>query len=394
MAKICLYFQVHQPYRLLEYNFFQIGKHIDYFNQDLNNLVLDKVANHCYLPANEMFMNLFSENKDKLKLNFALSGTALSQFKDSKPEVLSSFKNLFSNPGIEILGETYYHSLSSLFRTDEFEYQVRLHKNFVFELFNKKTVTFRNTELLFKNSISNTVKNLGFDTIITEGVERVLPNKIGNILLKSKDSKVPIFTRNCSLSDDIAFRFLDSNSIDYPLTAKKIITKIKKQSKNSDYIFIGMDYETIGEHFKKEEGIFDFWNDFITQLANDKEIEFCNFSDFNIENVDTPIFDSTDVISWADTEKDASAWMGNSMQYEALRKIYDLQKAVYETGNQKYFDIWRLLQTSDHFYYMSTKRQSDGEVHSYFSPFNTPYDAYVYYMNIVSDFEILLKKKS
>lgn len=393
MAKICLYFQVHQPYRLLEYNFFQIGKHLSYINDGLNKIVIDKVANNCYLPANEMFAALMVKSKGKLKLNFAVSGTALSQFKSYQPEVLQSFQKLFSNNGVEILSETYYHSLASMFRTDEFEYQIKLHQNLIFELFGKKSTTFRNTELLYKNTFSTVLKNAGFNKIITEGVDRVLPNKNGNILLKSKDSNSQIFCRNYILSDDIAFRFLDPTAADYPITAKKMIAKIKKQSKVADYVFIGMDYETIGEHFKSEEGIFEFWNDFITQLVADKEIEFCNFSDFDFEPNNCQTLDSPDLISWADTEKDASAWMGNSLQYEALRKIYDLQKAVFEANNEAYFETWRLLQTSDHFYYMSTKRQSDGEVHSYFSPFNTPYDAYVYYMNIVSDFEILLKKK-
>lgn len=393
MTKVCLYFQIHQPYRLCEYNFFQIGKHLPYFNDYLNNLVLDKVSSNCYLPTNELFSNLIQKYNSKIKLNFAISGTVISQFEKNQPETLLSFQNLFKNPNIELISETFYHSLASVFKIDEFEFQIKKHQSKIEEVFNKKTTTFRNTELIFKNSLVEPLKNMGFTSILTEGVSRINSNFKNNTFLKSKNDNLKIHCRNYPLSDDIAFRFADPTHIDFPITAEKMIQKIKKQSVHSDYIFIGMDYETIGEHFKKEEGIFDFWEKFLTLIAKDKEIELCNFNEinFNISNAEEVSFD--DFISWADTEKDISAWMGNSLQYEALRKIYELQKVVFESNNESFFEIWRNLQTSDHFYYMSTKHQNDGEVHSYFSPFNTPYDAYVYFMNIISDFELLLQKK-
>lgn len=393
MAKICLYFQLHQPFRLNEYNFFQIGKHNSYFNDEFNKEILNKISADCYLKTNNLLLNLIERYGNKVQINFGISGSIVSQFEEFNSAVIESFKELAKTGAIDFLSETYYHSLASIYNQEEFEFQVAKHATKIESLFEIKPTIFRNTELIYRNDIAQNIANLGYKAILTEGVERKLNKNHANQIFKS-NCDLPIFLRNYNLSDDIAFRFSDPKAELFPITAEKIIKKIKKSCNPNDILTIGMDYETFGEHFKINTKIFEFLETFISLIAEDSELELAKFKSIDIENrINKNLFESDEIISWADTEKDGSAWQGNSMQYEALSKIYEINLILKHIKNPDTIEIWRKLQTSDHFYYMSTKYFSDGDVHSYFSHYKTPYDAYINYMNVLSDFEILIKKQ-
>lgn len=393
MAKICLYFQLHQPYRLNEYTFFQIGKHNSYFNEEFNFAILNKIAANCYLKTNELLLKLIEKYGSKIQLNFGLSGTVISQFENYNPEVIDSFKKLAKTGCVDFLSETYFHSLASLYNFEEFEFQVKIHAEKIESLFDIKPTVFRNTELIFRNDIAEKIYNLGFKAVLTEGVERKINQNSVNQIFQTNQF-LPVFLRNYNLSDDIAFRFSDPKSELFPITAAKIIKKIKTKLLPTEIITIGLDYETFGEHFDDNTTIFEFLESFISTVVEDNALQLFTFKAIDFEQyIEKPFFNSDEIISWADTEKDGSAWLGNSMQYEALSKIYELNTLIKHIKNPEIVEIWRKLQISDHFYYMSTKYFSDGDVHSYFSHYKTPYDAYINYMNILSDFEILVKKE-
>jgi len=391
MAPICLYFQVHQPNRIKDYTFFDIGKVHYYENDQLNIEVLNKVSDKCYLPANKMFLDLIQKTKGAFKITFSFSGVVLEQLQNHRPDVLASFQALVETGCVEILSETYYHSLAYFFSKNEFKRQVKLHKKKVQELFNYNPKVFRNTELIYSNEIANFAESMGFKGILTEGVDTVLKGRSSNYLYQSPNtSKIKTFARNFSLSDDIGFRFSNKSWNEYPLSASKYADWLSNEQ--GDIINVFMDYESIGEHQWKDTGIFDFfWN--MPQAVIGKGIRFITPSEA-VNKIETRgMFDAHNSISWADQERDLSAWLQNSMQIEALNKIYSLEKSVNSAKNKYMLDRWSKLQTSDLFYYMCTKGASDGMVHNYFSPYNSPYDAYIYFMNILSDLEISLKQK-
>ena len=389
---ICFYFQVHQPLRLLEYSFFQIGKNHFYENTSLNNSILDKIVDKCYLKTNNILLTLINKYQGKFKITFSISGIALEQFQKHRPEVIESFRALADTNCVEFLSETYYHSLSFLYDKVEFQEQVKKHDDLIQELFGQKPQIFRNTELIFNNELALYIENMGYTGILSEGVDRILKGRKPDHLYKASGSEIKCILRDYELSDDIAFRFSDKSFKDYPITAEKFVNKIISNRENAQTVNIFLDYETFGEHQSEENGIFKLLEEIPKKLLERTDIEFKTPSQLVIELPATDIYDASDYISWADTERDLSAWLSNSMQYEALGKIYELKSLVDETKNPEIKESWSKLQTSDHFYYMCTKYWADGDVHKYFSPFNSPYDAYIYYMNIISDLEITLKK--
>jgi alpha-amylase len=388
---VCLYFQVHQPLRLLEYSFFQIGKNHFYENTELNEKILNKISDNCYLPANKILLKLIKNHPSKFKVTFSLSGIVLEQFKIYRPDVLKSFQELAATGCVEFLAETYYHSLSFLYNQEEFDYQVFKHKNIIREYFDLPTKVFRNTELIYNNELAKHIEKLGFKGILTEGVSRLLKNLTPNKVFNAKDTNLGVLLRNHQLSDEISFKFSDKKSKEYPVTPKKFVAKIEKLHQSYNLVNLFMDYETFGEHHHEETGILKFLEKFPDELI-EKGINFETPTEILSKQQPVKVFDTQDFISWADTERDLSAWLSNSMQYETLKKIYEMGAEVLASKNEELIHTWRKLQTSDHFYYMCTKYLADGDVHQYFSPYNSPYDAYIFYMNVLSDFEILLKK--
>ena len=390
--QICLYFQAHQPNRLKQYTFFDIGHDHFYENDAMNKDILFKVAEKCYLPANHMLFHAIQRHKGKLKVCYSLSGTLIEQLEYFHPRVLGTFKRLADTGCVEFLAETYYHSLSAVYSHEEFAAQVKKHEDKIYEHFGVRPKVLRNTELIYNNDLAAFAETMGYKAILAEGTDRHLKGRHPNQLFKAPNAEnIKVLLKNYKLSDDIAFRFQNQHWSEYPLTSQKFTRWVKEE--RGDCVNLFMDYETIGEHHWHGSGIFDFWNGFIDNfIAEGGSFKTC--SELLLRKKAKQTYDvHQEFISWADTERDLSAWNQNNMQNEALDKVYGLEKYLKECDDKDLWHIWRKLQTSDHFYYMSTKHANDGAVHSYFSPYSSPYDAYIYFMNALTDLEITLEKK-
>jgi len=387
MRTICFYFQVHQPLRLRTYRFFDIGEDHYYYNDYLNKSILKKVAKKSYLPTNKLMLDLINKMDGKFKIAYSLSGTVIEQFEKYAPEVLDSFKALAATGKVEFLAETYSHSLVSLTNEDEFRWQVEKHSNKIEELFGQRPTVFRNTELIYSDSIGEKVANMGFKAMLTEGAKHILGWKSPNYLyFNPNNNKLKLLLRNYKLSDDIAFRFSNQRWDEWPLTSEKFTDWLKQLPKNEEIINLFMDYETFGEHQWKETGIFDFMEKLPEMILSKTKYTFSTPSEV-VENLQpvAPLHVPYP-ISWADEERDLTAWVGNELQDDAFDSLYKIRDLVLQCKDTELEKDWLNLQTSDHFYYMCTKFFSDGDVHSYFNPFDSPYDAYVNYMNVLSDF--------
>lgn len=389
MRTICLYFQVHQPFRFRRYRFFDIGNDHYYYDDYSNESILNKVAGKCYLPANELMLDLLNKYKGKFKVAYSISGIALEQFRLYAPEVLDSFKRLAETGQVEFLSETFAHSLSSLKSPAEFKRQVSAHKELIKEHFGVEPTVFRNTELIYSDEIGAMVADMGFKAMLTEGAKHVLGWKSPNFLYcNAIKPKLKLLLKNFKLSDDIAFRFSNKGWPEYPLTSEKYVSWLNQVPENEEVVNLFMDYETFGEHQWEETGIFDFLRALPEMVFRDSSFTFSTPSEVAkklqvVSEVNVP-----NPISWADEERDLTAWLGNEMQQEAFSKLYSLEEMVSSTEDDSLKQDFAYLQVSDHFYYMSTKFFSDGEVHSYFNPYDTPYEAFINYMNVLSDFEI------
>jgi len=395
MSAICLYFQVHQPYRIKKYRVFDIGNDHDYFTSPdgsrLNNReILEKVARKSYLPANKLFLELLNAYP-RLKISYSISGVLLEQLEQYAPEALASFQELAATGRVEILAETYYHSLSFIFSRPEFDRQVKLQIQTVRRLFKKIPKVFRNNELIYNNELAGEIEKLGFTGILAEGADHILGWRSPNYLYSPVGSqKVKLLLKNYRLSDDIAFRFSTSTWNEYPLTATKFARWVSAVNGGGDIVNLFMDYETFGEHQWEDTGIFEFLRHLPAELLKHPDNYFVTPSEAvkklpAVAELDFPHF-----VSWADVERDISAWLGNAMQDDAAAKLYALETAILKTKDKNLIDDWRKLQTSDHFYYMCTKWFSDGDVHKYFNPYESPYDAFIAFMNVLKDLKLRL----
>ena len=391
---ICLYFQVHQPTRLRLYRFFDIGKDSHYYDDFANRTILRRVAQKCYLPMNQLMLELIGQYKGKFKIAFSISGSALDQFQRFAPEVIDSFKALAATGKVEFLAETYYHSLASLGSDSEFRHQVAKHAAKIEELFGVKPVTFRNTELIYSNSIGEMVYDMGYKTMLTEGARHIMGWQSPNFVYTGETQpKLKLLLRNYSLSDDIAFRFSNKGWNMWPLTAEKYVGWMKENAKEGDIVNLFMDYETFGEHQSAATGIFDFMRALPGAVLEDGTFGFATPAE--VVKKYKPVSDIAveDPISWADEERDLTAWLGNELQSEAFKKVYAMTEKLSIVNDPELWEDFGHLQESDHFYYMCTKFFSDGEVHKYFNPYDTPYEAFINYMNVISDFQIRLDEK-
>jgi alpha-amylase len=396
MRTICFYFQVHQPFRLKPYRFFDIGEDHHYWDDFLNRNVIRKVAQKCYLPMNSLLLELIHQYKGKFKVAFSLSGTFLDQMEAYAPDVLESFQKLVATGQVELLNETYTHSLAALKSKEEFHGLVKKHQNRIKELFNGYTPkVFRNTELIYSDQIGAMVAELGYEAILTEGAKHILGWKSPNYVYSNAiDPKLKVLLKNFLLSDDIAFRFSNKTWADYPLTTDKFVKWINAIPKEEQVLNLFMDYETFGEHQWAETGIFEFMRHLPEAVFKHTNFSFSTPSEVAaavpaVSKIHVPV-----PISWADEERDLTAWLGNDMQDEAFDRLYELEKTVKKIDDPEIQRDWGYLQTSDHFYYMCTKFFSDGSVHEYFSPYDTPYDAFINYMNVLSDFMLRIKQKT
>jgi len=350
-----------------------------------------RVAKSCYLPTNLLLLKLIRKYPD-IRITFSISGSALKQLEIFAPAVLESFQMLAATGAVEFLSETYYHSLSSFISSDEFMFQVRKHSEKVKGLFGVTPRVFRNTELIYNDQIGSTADDLGFEAVITDGIEKILGNSSANYMYQHPDRSTKIFLRNYRLSDDISFRFSQEDWSEWPLTPEKYMSWIEALSGEEEIITLSMDYETFGEHQKADTGIFDFLETLLIKLAKHRKIKMVTPSQA-IELLEPSAkLRVPESISWADEHRDLSAWLGNDMQKDAFSTLSNMESSINRIGNPALLNTWRYLQTSDHFYYMSTKTGNDGQVHNYFNPYASPYEAFMNYMNVLSDLSLQIEK--
>lgn len=409
---ICFYFEVHQPYRLSKRSVFDINGDGEYFEGPPNyenKKIFEKVANKCYLPTNALMLELLNKYPE-FRVSYSISGVFLEQclqFGEIGKQVLDSFKAIFKTGQAEILSETYYHSLSWLFSKEEFAHQIRKHDELIYKLFKKKPQIFRNTELIYNNEIAEFIREMGFKGILAEGWDHYLkwrsPNYLyqphqvelhpedrriakENAIKKRMPKDFTLLLKNYKLSDDVAFRFSNKGWSEWPLTTDKYAAWL--DSAEGDSINLFMDYETFGEHQWEDTGIFEFIRH-LPQHCFDRNIGFKTPSETIKAYKPVGTVDVPHLMSWADMERDLSAWCSNKLQESALQRVFDIESHL-KTEHREKKDLlheWRKLQTSDHFYYMCTKYWNDGDVHAYFSPYESPYDAFITYMNTLTDFE-------
>lgn len=395
VVSVCFYFEVHQPLRLRNYSVFDIGNNHDYFDEKKNKKIIEKVAKKCYLPANRVILDLINETDGKFRVSYSLTGIVLEQLEKYVPSVIESFQELAKTKSIEFLSETYHHSLAFLYSKKEFKEQVNLHKKKMWQLFRQKPTVFRNTELIYNNELASYIEKMGYKGILAEGADHILGWKSPNFVYKPKGTKkIRLLMKNYKLSDDIAFRFSTHDWKEYPLTAPKFARWVDKVNGNGNCVNLFMDYETFGEHQWSITGIFRFLKHLPHEILKHPDNNFMTPSEViknykAVADMDIPF-----ITSWADVERDLSAWLGNRMQQEAIKELYYLEKAVKKTKNRELLDAWRKLQISDNFYYMCTKWFADGDVHKYFNPYDSPYDGFIAFMNVLNDFIIRLKTKN
>lgn len=391
MRSICLYFQVHQPFRLRTYRFFNIGDDHYYYDDYQNRHIIRRIADKCYLPANKMMLDLIKEYGNAFKISFSISGTAIEQLQKYAPEVIESFRQLARTGCVEFLAETYSHSLASLRNKEVFFQQIDQHVNAIETLFDQKPVTFRNTELIYSDGIGEMIAEKGFTTMMTEGAKNILGWKSPNYMYcNAVNPKLKLLLRNFRLSDDLAFRFSNQSWPEWPLTAEKFVDWLNAIDAKEEVVNVFIDYETIGERQWKETGIFDFFFSLPKTVFSQSNFSFSTPWELNdrlqpIASLHVPF-----PISWADEERDLTSWLGNELQDEAFSKLFSTWNKVKESNSPDILRDWGRLQTSDHFYYMCTKWFSDGAVHKYFNPYASPYEAFINYMNVLSDFIIRL----
>jgi alpha-amylase len=387
---ITLYLHVHQPWRVKPYSVFNIAGDHQYFNSDEqdtdNRRIFEKVADKSYRPMNAVLEQLLNEQPD-FKLSLSITGTFIEQAQAWAPDVIDSFKRLVDTGRVEIVGETYQHSLAFFYSRKEFQAQVTQHADTIERIFGVRPTAFRNTELAYNDELAKWADQAGYKAILAEGWGPVLGWRSPNYAYRPPEAQnIKLLLKNYQLSDDLAFRFSNRQWKEWPLTVDKYASWMDAAfSDNAPLVNLFMDYETFGEHQWEDTGIFTFFKTFVRHWIDKSGGSFYTVSEAaqKFEAVDE--VSSPQTITWADTERDLTAWLGNSMQQEAMRYIYELEDSVLHSGDEELIDDWRKLQTSDHAYYMCTKWFRDGDVHAYFSPYDSPYDAFLYYMNAIRD---------
>lgn len=393
MKNICLYFQLHQPVRLRRYRFFDIGKDHYYYDDYLNESTLTRLAINSYLPANKMLLELITKHPGQFFVSFSISGTTLDQLKLYCPEVIDSFKQLADTGQVEFLAETNAHSLVSLRDPEEFKKQVNQHILEIERLFGQTPTAFRNSELIYSDMLGADIAQMGFKAVLAEGAKQVLGWKSPNFLYcNAIEPRLKVLLKNFVLSDDIAFKFGNRSWSEWPLTAEKYLHWLQNLAPKEELVNLFMNYETLGENQRKETGIFDFFKALVELTIQQDHINFSTPSRVAASLQPISAAHVPQPTSWADEERDLSAWLGNEMQNEAIDKLYQLTPIINQCQDEALLKDWQYLQASDHFYYMSTKFFSSGISKVYQNPYDTPYDAFINYMNILSDFTIQLKK--
>lgn len=421
MASVCFYFQIHQPWRLRRYSVFDVDPF--YFDDQTNQRILEKVAEKCYRPATRLIYDMIRSNEGNFRVSYSLTGVILDQLERWAPDVLDIFQKMAETGCVEFLGETYFHSLSFLYSREEFREQVEMHTKKIQELFGQTPTVFRNTELTYNNDIAHFVSEMKsadgsprWKGMLCEGVDRILAYRSPNYLYRpphTGEGAIPgkafaLMLKNYRLSDDVAFRFSNRDWAEWPLTTEKFAKWVHQINGDGYLCNLFMDYETFGEHQWADTGIFEFLRDLPAKVFDvapgQNHFNTCSEALEQFEPVG--VYDVPHMISWADTERDLSAWLGNAMQSNALTETFKLERPIKdavreavrsadeEAKNSAWhlLNDWRKLTTSDHFYYMCTKYFSDGDVHKYFNPYDSPYDSYINYMNVLDNVRTRLEQ--
>jgi alpha-amylase len=389
---ITLYLHVHQPHRVRDYTVFDTAANHNYFTETdplsgrNNERIFRKVADKSYRPMNALLQKMLDTHPE-FKVSLSITGTLIEQAEQWAPDVIESFQNLVKTGRVEIVAETYYHSLAFFYSRQEFVAQVEAHKKKIQELFGVETAVFRNTELAYNDELAQWADEYGFKGILAEGWDPILDWRSPNFVYRPEGTKdISLLLKNYRLSDDLAFRFSNRAWKEWPLSAHTF-NEWAKAAVGDDQPLVNlfMDYETFGEHQWADTGIFDFFEEFVGQWLSHPDNTFYTVSEAIATNKPAGTISMPSTVTWADTERDLTAWLGNSMQQEALQHLYALEKDVMRTQDLDLIADWRRLQTSDHSYYMCTKWFTDGDVHAYFSPYESPYDAFLAFMNAVRD---------
>ena len=391
MRSIVLYLHMHQPWRLKHYSIFSVDHDHDYWTEKdwyagtNNERIFKKVAEKSYRPMLarlEKCINTYAG----FKFSLSITGTFLDQAEEWAPDVIDTLKRLVDSGRVEIVAETYYHSLAFFYDREEFEAQVKKHQDRIHELFGVRSKVYRNTELSYNNDLAKWADGFGFKGILAEGWDKILEWRSPNHVYRPEGCKnIKLLMKNYRLSDDVVFRFSDKHWKEWPLTVDKYIQWLETDTLRGPLINLFMDFETFGENIWEDTGIFDFFEHLVYRWDRDKDNNFLTVSEACDSAEPTAEISMPWTVTWADTERDLSAWLGNSMQHEAMKAVYEIKSEVLASGQPDVIEDWRRLQTSDHPYYMCTKYFNDGDVHAYFSPYDSPYDAFLYYMNALRD---------
>ena len=398
MRAICLYLHIHQPVRYRQYSIFEVGNNSNYYQDDYNGRqsnqrIFEKVSAKSYRPM----LNLLEKNMKahpEFKVSFSITGTWLEQAEAWAPDLIAQIRRMVASGQVEIVGETYYHSLAFFYDRAEFEDQVYMHAHKIHQLFGIAPRAFRNTEFAYNDQLAHWAESQGYEVILAEGWDKILGYRSPNYVYRpSGCQNLKLLLKNYRLSDDIAFRFSDHSWKEWPLTVKKYQNWLDMDCLQGNLINLFMDFETFGEHQWADTGIFDFMDKLINSWLSEYDNKFLTISE--AANISEPNGEISmpETVTWADTERDLSAWLSNSMQTSAMQDLYDLRSKIIATNDTRLISDWRYLTTSDHPYSMCTKYWHDGDVHAYFSAYASPYESYMYFMNVLRDIEYRLKKE-
>jgi alpha-amylase len=385
MPSLSLCFHIHQPYRLRRVSFFEARQAGECFDAQLNRSIIERISTRCYEPAFAALKRCIDSYGAAFGCAFSITGVAVEQLRDYVPKTLESFARLTQNPCVELLGETYYHSLASMLVDEgEFAYQVQLHRDLMQKEFGASTKVFRNTELIYSDSIAARVSALGFSGIVAEGIPEMLTGLPAHQVYTARDSGIRVITRDFMASDEIGFRFVAHHRGGRGLTAQEFVRYLDAHTKGDGHVCIYVDFETFGEHVAQSTGILSFLEELPGELLKTNRWTCITPSEALDQMPVAGVVSAPCERSWADSERDTSAWLGNSMQKRAFEQLYGMR----DTADGELM-TWRRLQTSDHLYYMSLKSSGDGEVHKHFSPYESPYDAFITYMNALRMLEVI-----
>lgn len=394
MKSVVLYLHMHQPLRIKQYSIFSVGHDHDYWTEKdwyagpNNERIFKKVTEKSYRPMLAKLEKCLVDYPS-FKFSISITGTFIEQAQKWAPDLIVTLQRLAQTGRMEIAAETYYHSLAFFFDKPEFEEQVRMHQDTIRELFGLETKVFRNTEFSYNNDLAHWADDYGFKGILAEGWDKILGDRSPNAVYRPEGcNNVKLLMKNYNLSDDIAFRFPDKSWSEWPLTAEKFVGWVENATERGPLVNLFMDFETFGENIWKDTGIFGFFDEFVRRWDEKDGTSFMTLSEACDSMVPAGEISVPWTVTWADTERDLSAWLGNSIQHEAMKALYELKDKVMATGDKKLIEDWRRLQTSDHPYYMCTKYFNDGGVHAYFSPYDSPFDAFQYYMNVIRDMRL------